>query len=135
MVITDELDRDAGGILPTMALLSCLRRGVEYVAVVRAIAGGAIELNVQARDCTTLRRLVKIRLEPGCSVATGDLLTVEAATGIAAEHRVAVAGGATVGQFDWDEALAACLDEGLRFRAQIVSITDAGVLAVIRGAP
>ena len=48
VVVVDEQQRQAGAIIPTGRLLECLQQGVQFLAVVKNVRGGAIWLEVQA---------------------------------------------------------------------------------------
>jgi hypothetical protein len=50
VVVVDRFGREAGGISPTLRLVDCLRQGVPFLATVLSIDGGAIQVQVQARQ-------------------------------------------------------------------------------------
>lgn len=131
IIATDERERVAGGILPTVGLLKCLREGVEFVGVVQIADGGAVQIEVRAVTCPTLRRLVRIETSGNHEFSLGEVLDV--ATPLDAGSPIAlVADGTQVGVIGPDAALAGCLLEDTQFVAAVVDTTERAVLAVVR---
>ena len=48
VVAVDNHGRDAGGISPTLQLITCLRQGVAFQATVLTVHGGAVQVEVRA---------------------------------------------------------------------------------------
>ncbi|WP_457134576.1 hypothetical protein [Mycobacteroides abscessus] len=135
VIAVDERERLAGGVLPTTALLDCLRRGAEFVGVVQGVNGGAVQIEIQHVTCRTLRRLVDIEPADGHQFVVDDLFDVLVPADQDAPISLVDESRTVVGTFEADTMLGQCSREGCQYQAVVVKVSDVSVKAVIRVRP